>query len=270
MRSGLSTCRSCVMALKPLLFFVSLRCFASYRPQVASRGPVGNELITIMPPNEKHTATVIFMHGLGDSAAGWQDACYSLAKIFPKVKFILPTAPKARVTINMGQGMNAWYDITGLSERAAEECFGIEDSFRIVKALIDHEIDHGIHARNIVVGGFSQGGALSLYAGLQYNRAALGGILCMSGYLPSPKTFVFSKAQSRTPLLICHGEDDEVVPVTLASKTFDHLTAQRTSLLGSKPPLTLDKFKTYPDMYHQASNEELTDIAKWLQGIFKK
>lgn len=51
----------------------------------------------------KHTATVIFSHGLGDSAAGWHPFAQSLKGQLKHVKWILPTAPVQPVTLNGGE-----------------------------------------------------------------------------------------------------------------------------------------------------------------------
>lgn len=52
-----------------------------------------------------------------------------------------------------------------------------------LNALIGEEIDEGIPANRIVLGGFSQGGAMSLLTGLTSERK-LGGVVCLSGWLP--------------------------------------------------------------------------------------
>ncbi|KAJ3125614.1 hypothetical protein HK100_010713, partial [Physocladia obscura] len=61
----------------------------------------------IVPAAAKHTATVIFLHGLGDSGYGWQPVAEQLAPLFPHVKFILPNAPTIPITVNGGYRMPA-------------------------------------------------------------------------------------------------------------------------------------------------------------------
>jgi predicted esterase len=74
------------------------------------------------------------------------------------------------------------YDITSLDDRAQQPCTGIEESKAAITTLVEEEISAGIPADRIVIGGFSQGGAMALYAGLQY-PSRLAGVLCLSGYL---------------------------------------------------------------------------------------
>ena len=49
------------------------------------------------PSKTKHTATVIILHGLGDTANGWADFAPMLQMQLPHVKFVFPTAP----TVNL-------------------------------------------------------------------------------------------------------------------------------------------------------------------------
>jgi len=130
--------------------------------------------------------------------------------------------------------MPARYDIKGLESRAKEPCDGLDDSLRHVAGLIDKEIAAGVPANRIIVAGFSQGGAMALLTGLTHPRS-LGGVVCacrpplpfvgltrdvaaaaMSGYLPRPAEFAVHKANANTPVLFCHGDDDDVVHIECA------------------------------------------------------
>jgi predicted esterase len=89
--------------------------------------------------------------------------------------------------------MPSWFDIatlsldseasTGIRADRAEDQDGILNSAMAVGALITKEVDEGVEARRIVVGGFSQGAALSLVTGLTSERR-LAGLVCLSGWLP--------------------------------------------------------------------------------------
>ncbi len=135
------------------------------------------------------------------------------------VKFILPTAPMRPVTLNMGHRMNAWYDIAQLDDRTHDPNTGIEQSANYIKGLIEEEQSKtGIPLSRIALAGFSQGGAMSLFTGLQdeYIPASdeggrLAGLLIMSGYLPKASAFKLSDKLKETPVLHCHGSADQVV-----------------------------------------------------------
>ncbi|KAI9318324.1 Phospholipase/Carboxylesterase-domain-containing protein [Zopfochytrium polystomum] len=65
---------------------------------------------TATKQGQRHTATVFFLHGLGDSARGWAPFA-AIAPALPHVRFVLPTAPAIPVGINEGAVMPAWFDI---------------------------------------------------------------------------------------------------------------------------------------------------------------
>ncbi len=85
--------------------------------------------------------------------------------------------------------MRAWYDVStfdDLLQTTADET-GILRSQQIVHALVRAETaERGIAPQRIVLGGFSQGGCLALFAGLT-SPVRLGGIFALSSYLLIPK-----------------------------------------------------------------------------------
>eukprot|EP00968_Pinguiococcus_pyrenoidosus_P026477 scaffold7092_cov262-Pinguiococcus_pyrenoidosus.AAC.37 len=66
------------------------------------------------------TASVLLLHGLGDSAEGIRGIVPLMAKAVPHARFVLPTAPIRPITMNGGFPMTGWYDIVGLNERENE------------------------------------------------------------------------------------------------------------------------------------------------------
>ena len=94
-------------------------------------------LISIAPGDE-HTATFIGpIHGLGDTNMGWAQQAMMLHQQLPWVKFVLPNAPTSPVTLNGGMAMPSWYDITDLTDRAGQECAGIDESRAEIIELIE-------------------------------------------------------------------------------------------------------------------------------------
>jgi lysophospholipase-2 len=126
----------------------------SRTPKVVRDG--SSNTISIIPPSGTHSSTIVWMHGLGDSADGFFDVAQMLSTQMPYTKFILPTAPSQPVTLNGGMVMNSWYDIKGLGDRAAEECEGIEESVSIVRKILEKENSIGIPYNRMVLAGFSQ------------------------------------------------------------------------------------------------------------------
>ncbi|VDK45608.1 unnamed protein product [Anisakis simplex] len=149
-----------------------------------SKANIGYEMAAepvIVPAKGKHTATIIFLHGLGDTGHGWSSV---FAEEIPieHVKSICPTAPMIPVTLNMGMRMPSWFDLYGLTPDTQEDEDGINQSTKLIHSMIDEEIRSGTPSDRIIVGGFSMGGALALYAGLTYDKP-LAGILGLSSFL---------------------------------------------------------------------------------------
>mmetsp|Transcript_3199 Transcript_3199/g.10589 ORF Transcript_3199/g.10589 Transcript_3199/m.10589 type:complete len:266 (-) Transcript_3199:482-1279(-) len=200
--------------------------------------------------------SVIVLHGLGDSSRGWADVAAMWSARMPTVRFVLPTAPERPVTLNGGMRMTAWYDILSLdADRADQPAEGIDESKAAVEALVAEEAALVGGAGKVVLAGFSQGGAVALYAGLQRAEEPLAGVLCMSGYLPKAGSFQAAPASKGVPVLFCHGDSDQVVRYAWGEASRAALAAQGCTALD---------FKTYPGMEHSACEVEIKDGAHFI------
>lgn len=142
-----------------------------------------------------------------------------------------------------------------------------------VESLIKSEIDNGIDSKRIILGGFSQGGACSLYsmllipfkkwwyiyyftAGYQ-TKYKLGGIICLSGFLCLASKFVqnISDENKSTPLLMCHGLQDQVVPFSWGKKSFDIIDSLKIP----------SKLITYEEMAHSSCEKEISDVIEFIK-----
>lgn len=92
------------------------------------------------------------------------------------------------VSLNNGFKMPAWFDIKGLDISAAEDVEGIKKATTYVHSLIEKEISEGIPSERIMIGGFSQGGALAIHSALTFPKK-LAGIIALSCWLPMSKAF---------------------------------------------------------------------------------
>jgi len=212
--------------------------------------------ITVSPRNEAaQSALVVICHGLGDSAEGFADVAEMLASQLPYAKFILPTAPTQKVTMNMGMPMPSWYDIVGLDERSNENCKGLPESRARLEGILktEHETT-GLPYSRMVLAGFSQGAALSLFTGLQLDQS-LAGVVVLSGYLPAASQF--KPKQLSTPVYHGHGSMDPMVQYALAEKTKATVTA-----LGVAD-YTLESFP----IPHSVSPPELQKVAGFLSKV---
>ena len=157
------------------------------------------------------------------------------------------------VTLNGGMQMPAWYDIFTLDPEAPdrEDMRGVETAAANLRGMVEAETTQaGISRDRVIIGGFSQGGAVALYAMLK-ERERLGGCLALSTYLPGKRDAYDFESKSSTPVLQCHGESDEVVPFARGEQT-----------LGALKELVTDvRFQGYPGMAHEAVPGEL-DLVK--------
>jgi lysophospholipase-2 len=238
----------------------------------------GEETIVLTPRNESaQSACIIICHGLGDTADGWIDTAGHMASSLPYIKFILPTAPRRRVTMNMGMVMPAWYDITGLDKRSNEQCDGIDASrARLVKLMEDEMTMTGLPRSRILLAGFSQGGALSLYTGMQLSPSSTGaagdgnintplaGIVIMSGYLPHSSGFTITPGLEHTPIFHGHGESDPLIKVEYARESCNLVTNNGGGKGGGA---TNYQLVTYPNLAHSISPKEISDVLLFIQKV---
>lgn len=209
----------------------------------------------LIPATAKHTASFVFLHGLGDTGAGWCEGFNTIKLDY--VKYIFPNAPIQKVTINSFQKMPAWFDIKSLDKSGPEDEIGILESSNHLKEIINEEIKSGITSDRIVVGGFSQGGALATYTTLTSDMK-FAGILLLSSYLPLAAKFPDAlKLDRTTPLLQCQGDSDLLVGLKFAQLTHEVL----------KTLLHNTQFKLYKGLGHSTVPQEMEDVDAWVKGV---
>ncbi|CAL8089116.1 unnamed protein product [Calicophoron daubneyi] len=202
------------------------------------------------------TATLIFLHGLGDTGHGWSGM---LREIIPDYcKLICPHAPSIPVTLNAGIRMPAWYDIYSLGIDAQQDEEGLIAASAELDKFVDAEIKSGISAKRIIIGGFSQGGSVALYNALTKDHE-YGGIILLSSWLPVHTKFVGDHSlvgmPKNTPLLQCHGTEDCVIPFEMGKATHELL---------KDFSLTNCDFNSYPHMGHSSGDQEMQDVQTFL------
>ncbi|HBO18102.1 MAG TPA: carboxylesterase [Methylophilaceae bacterium] len=198
---------------------------------------------------ESPTGVVIFLHGLGADGFDFKDIFTKPQ--FNKIRFILPHAPYQPVTINQGYEMRAWYDLYDLSFENDEDELGMERSSLSINKLIEDQISFGIPSEKIIIGGFSQGAAMSFYLGLKYPKK-LGGIAALSGYLPLKDKLTDSlKGElANMPIFMAHGLYDNVIEIGIADSSFEKLSKEFNSA----------SFLKYP-MGHEVCEKEIDDLS---------
>ncbi|BBF22568.1 molybdopterin adenylyltransferase [Sutterella megalosphaeroides] len=227
-------------------------------PAPAPFGP--SEIVFATPRSTDAPAelTLVWLHGLGaDNRDFLPLADEILHQDGPVCRLVMPNAPVRELTLHPGFPLRGWYDLRSHTIDENEDVLGIRESAARVSALIDELEANGIPRRRIVLGGFSQGAAISLYAGLRLS-APIGGIAALSGYLPlAQRLYSEATAAGRaTPVFMAHGVFDSVV---------SPVTAERSaSVIREVAPAF--SWKTY-DMEHEVGGEELYDLGRFLRSV---
>jgi phospholipase/carboxylesterase len=204
------------------------------------------------------TAAVIWLHGLGADGHDFEPIVPELVQPGERaLRFVFPHAPVRPVTLNGGYAMRAWYDIIAIDRRAAEDESGIRASQALVETLIRRENARGIGSQHIVLAGFSQGGALALFAGTRY-REKLAGIMGLSCYQLLAGRFDAERgaANQSTPVFLAHGLEDPVVAPALGEAACRQLQAAGYTV----------EWHTYR-MPHAVCPQEVADIGAWLRRV---
>ena len=198
---------------------------------------------------------VIWLHGLGADGGDFVPVVPEL-DLPVATRFLFPHAPIRPVTINGGYPMRAWYDIFSFDRGSGEDSAGIEQSAAQLRQWVQREGQRGIPTENVVLAGFSQGGAIVLHTALTCdNRYA--GVMALSTYLPMlDSTLAQPNINTDTPVWMAHGSHDPVI---------DLGTAERSRAAMTRAGVDVDW--TVYSMPHALCPEEIRAIAAWLQGL---
>lgn len=227
-------------------------------------------------------SAVIFLHGLGDDGRG---TGYGLAQQFqiyqklPYTKWVLPTA-----SVDPAVGQRCWYKPSSLpspqqpkvpqnDEDDGSEVDKDEDEEGILKtveyidSLVAAEVGKGIDPGRIVVGGFSQGCAVSMVWGLKGQwRDKVAGVFGLSGYFPRIRAVLPDVVGSKTEngkhairWFFGHGMADMAVSI--------NLFAQGQKRLQRYVDRDMVEGHVYEELGHDVGGGELRDFWRWLKMV---
>jgi len=183
------------------------------------------------------------------------------------VHYEFPNANNQKVTCNGGGKSTSWFDIIDIpvTDREPDNPSGIDSSCKKIHDLITKvSTEQNIPYNKIILGGFSQGGAMSLIAGSTFPHS-LGGVVSLSGWLLRKDVNVngWGKTHSKTPMFIGHGDADNVVLHSLGEEAASRIKTERDKEGGSGPVI----FAVYKGEGHGACQEEIDDLGKFFRGI---
>jgi phospholipase/carboxylesterase len=201
--------------------------------------------------------SVIWLHGLGADGNDFAPIVPELN--MPNTRFIFPHAPYRPITMNNGYEMRAWFDLYGLTLQNKQDEAGMRDMQNQIETLIADEVAKGIADSNIVLAGFSQGGAMAFFTGLRHPKR-LAGILALSTYVSLKEKLADEAhaANKDVPIFMAHGTFDSII-------TLETCEISRRLLSDLAYPL---EWHEYP-MAHSVCAEEISDISRFLKQAFK-
>lgn len=210
----------------------------------------------------KNTGTVIFLHGSGGTGSLSKEWVEMLKPeiALPHLKIIFPTAPLRPYTPLFGELSNVWFNRIKISPKCPEHLETLNSASEDLKQIVQKEIDSGIPADRIVIGGFSMGGAMSLHMGYRITPQ-IGGVFALSSFL-NENSLVYqelqqNKSQKLPPLFYTQGDRDDLVLFEWAENTFKQL--QSYGVEG--------QFMTKKGCFHELKKKEIDAVWNWITEL---
>ena len=216
--------------------------------------------IYITPKDGKYSNVIIFLHGLGDIARSYIDFFLG-QKVLPSdipIKIVLLQSPYRKVMFNRPLG-TSWFTISNFP-MCSKDDYNFKEA-EIAKKDVEKVIEEEAKLidgkyENIYIGGFSQGGCVSLLVGLTFEHL-IGGVIALSSYLFSEIEIKEDKKDLN--IFVGHGEEDNVI----------------TYLTSMNEMKRIEHFKgfvkhSYPGEKHTITLKEIDDIRNFLIDCMKK
>lgn len=243
---------------------VEVKAAEPVRAPEAPKAPVepfrANDLLMVSPRMSVRPPelTLLWLHGMGVDNRDFVSFADEILDFGgPACRMILPNAPVCEVSIHPGHALRAWYDIRHPDLEKNVDLYGIKTSARRIEALLRELEGQGLRRDRIVLGGFSQGAAIALYAGLR-SETPLAGIAALSGYLPDAGRLYneATPAGRRMPVFMGHGEFDSVISPLIAERSAQVIHEVNPNF----------EYHAY-DMDHELCQEEMLQLATFLRHV---
>ncbi|SFQ25429.1 phospholipase/carboxylesterase [Roseivivax halotolerans] len=161
------------------------------------------------PASGETRSVVVFLHGYGANGADLLGLADPLAEHLPDTLFLAPDAPEACAGAPFGF---QWFPIPWIDGSSQEDSeAGMRAAAADLDAFLDSlMVDEDVMPEQVALFGFSQGTMMALQVAPR-REDAVAGIVGFSGRLLEPDLLA-DEAVSRPPVLLVHGDQDDVVP----------------------------------------------------------
>ena len=162
---------------------------------------------------------VVLLHGVGADGQDLIGLAPMLAEFLPHARFVAPDGPQR---CDLAPHGRQWFSLQ--DRRPTAMLAGAERTAVVVDGFLDDELERlGLDDRHLALVGFSQVTMMSLLVGPRRPRA-MAGILGFSGALLGPENLA-GTARTKPPVMLIHGDVDDVVPVDALFAAVDGLAA---------------------------------------------
>jgi phospholipase/carboxylesterase len=161
------------------------------------------------PVSGETRSIVVFLHGYGANGADLLGLADPLGEHLPDTLFVAPDAPEACAGAPLGF---QWFPIPWIDGSSEEESMsGMASAVNDLNAFLDAlMVDEDVLPEQVVLFGFSQGTMMGLHVAPR-REDPIAGMVGFSGRLLAPDLLV-DEVISRFPILLVHGDQDDVVP----------------------------------------------------------
>lgn len=176
----------------------------------------------------KATSLVMFLHGYGADGADLLGLADVLADHLPNTAFVAPDAPDRPLMAPYGY---QWFPIPRFDGSSEDQMnAGMAQSTADLNAFIDERLAaEGLGPEALVVIGFSQGAMMALHVAPR-RSVGIAGVIAISGRLMVPERL--AEALVKPPILIMHGDADDVVPFAEMGQAGNTLTKAGFEVYG--------------------------------------
>jgi phospholipase/carboxylesterase len=202
----------------------------------------------VRPPAGEPEGALVLFHGRGTS----EHDLFPLLDALDPQRRLLGATPRGPLSLPPGGAH--WYIVREVGYPDRETFLA---SYEQASGWLDELLEEaGITPDRTVIGGFSQGTAMSLALGLGRGRPRPAGIVALSGFIPTVEGFEIDLTPPLPPVAVGHGTFDPVITVEWSRKTKEVLERAGAEVIYRESP-----------MLHSVDPSFIAELQSWLSDV---